>query len=418
MRVVEDPRRTRLTVFFRLLLTIPHLIWLGLWTIGVVFIAFIAWFIVLFRRQLPDGLHRFFTMYIRYATHVNAYFNLAANPFPGFLGEDGYEVDLEFDPPAPQNRWKTGFRFFLAIPALILASVLGGGASGGFTTGATSYGLQTTGVMSACAFLIWFYALVKGRAPEGLARLQWYSLHYGGQAAAYVLLVTDRYPTSDPERVGVPWPAPPHPIGLTHQPDDGRRSRLTVFFRFLLAIPHFVWLTLWGVVVVIAALVNWVVTLIRGKSPDALHRFLSAYLRYQTHVLAFVTLVSNPFPGFAGTAGSYPVDVEVAPPGRQSRVTVGFRLILAFPAIIVASALGTAMYAAAFLGWFAALFTGRMPDGLRKLGLLALRYNAQTTAYGYALLTGRYPYAGPPADALPGGGAEPGFWPSMPEQSG
>ena len=30
---------------------------------------------------MPDGLHRFFTMYIRYATHVNAYFNLAANPF-------------------------------------------------------------------------------------------------------------------------------------------------------------------------------------------------------------------------------------------------------------------------------------------------------------------------------------------------
>lgn len=28
--------------------------------------------------------------------------------------------------------------------------------------------------------------------------------------------------------------------------DDLRRSRLTVFFRLLLAIPHFIWWTLWA----------------------------------------------------------------------------------------------------------------------------------------------------------------------------
>jgi hypothetical protein len=413
LRVIEDLERNRLTVFFRLLLTIPHFVWLGIWTIGVVFVAFIAWFIVLFRGQMPDGLHRFFTMYIRYATHVNAYLNLAANPFPGFLGENGYEVDLEFDPPARQNRWKTGFRFVLVIPALIFASVLGGGASGGFSTGAASDGLQATGVLSACAFLIWFYALVKGRAPEGLARLQWYCLHYGAQTAAYALLLTDGNPTIDPESVGVPWPAPEHPIRLVHEPDDGTRSRLTVFFRLLLAVPHIVWLTLWGIVVLLVAIVNWLVTLIRGQSPDALHRFIAAYTRYQTHVFAFIALVANPFPGFAGTAGSYPVDVAIAEPKPQTRVGVGFRLILAFPAFIISSALGTALWVSAFLGWFAALFTGRMPNGLRKLGLLALRYNAQAAAYGYGLLTDRYPYAGPPADAVPDGTTEPGFWPGL-----
>ena len=397
MRVIEDLGRNRLTVFFRLFLTIPHFIWLALWTVGVLVLAFIAWFIVLFKRQMPDGLHRFFTMYIRYATHVNAYFNLAANPFPGFLGEDGYEVDLEFDPPAPQNRWKTGFRMILAIPALLLSSALGGGASGGFSTGSVSSGLQITGVLSACALLTWFYALATGRAPEGVARLQWYSLHYGAQVAAYALLLTDRYPTSDPERVGVPWPAPEHPVRLTHEPDDGTRSRLTVFFRLALAFPHFFWLTLWAVAVVLVAFVNWFVTLVRGQSPDSLHDFLAAFIRYQTHVLAFVTLVSNPFPGFTGTAGSYPVDVEVDPPARHNRWTVAFRILLAIPAFILGSAIGTAMWIAAFLGWFASLFTGRMPDGLRKLGLFSLRFSAQANSYGYGLLTSRYPYAGPPA---------------------
>ena len=399
VRVIEDLSRSRLTVFFRVLLAIPHFIWLAIWTFGALIVVFIAWFVVLIRGEMPAGMHRFFTMYIRYATHVNAYVSLAANPFPGFLG-DKYEVDLEFDPPAPQNRWKTGFRFILAIPALILGSALGGGTSGSFSSGASTYGIQILGVVSTCAFLTWFYALFTARAPEGLSRLQWYGLHYGAQVAAYTLLVTDRYPTSDPERVGVPWPAPAHPVGLAHQPDDGTRSRLTVFFRLLLAIPHFVWLVLWGIAVFFAAIANWVATLIRGQSPAGLHRFLAAYVRYQTHVLAFVTIVSNPFPGFAGAAGSYPVDALIADPQPQDRVRVGFRLILAIPAFILNGALSTALWTAGFLGWFAALFTGRMPDGLRRLGLFALRYNAQATAYGYLLLTERYPYAGPPADAV------------------
>jgi hypothetical protein len=413
MRVVEDLERSRLTVFFRLLLAIPHFIWLGVWTVGVLFVAVIAWFVVLIRGQMPDGMHRFFAMYLRYATHLNAYVSLAANPFPGFLGDQGYDVDVEFDPPAPQNRWKTAFRAVLAVPALILASILDGGLSSSFSSGSSVYGAQIGGVVSACAFLTWFYALATGRAHEGLARLQFYGLHYGAQTGAYVLLLTERYPTSDPELVGVPWPAPEHPIRLTHEPDDGTRSRLTVFFRLVLALPLLVWLVLWGVIVVVAGVVNWLVTLINGRSPDSLHRFFAAYVRYQTHVFAFITLTANPFPGFTGAAGSYPVDVAIAEPQQQDRVTVAFRLILAIPAFILNGALIGSLYAVGFLGWFAALFTGRMPDGLRKLGLFALRYNAQTNGYGWTLLTSRYPYPGPPAESVPEGGSEPGFWPAL-----
>ena len=400
MRVVEDLGRNRLTVFFRLLLAIPHLIWLGLWTVGALFVAFIGWFVVLFRGSMPDGMHRFFTMYIRYATHVYAYLHLAANPFPGFLGE-AYEVDIEFDPPQRQNRWKTGFRIILAIPVLVLGAALGGGLNGSYNSSynsdTTTNGLRVTGVLTTAAVLTWFYALVKGRAPEGIARLQWYCLHYGAEVAAYVLLVTDRYPTADPERVGVPWPAPEHPIVLAREPDDGTRSRLTVFFRLLLALPHLVWLALWAIAVAIVGVLNWIATLIRGQSPDSLHRFLAAFLRYETHVFAYLTVVANPFPGFTGAAGSYPVDIEVAPPQRQNRWGVGFRLLLALPAFLLSSALAGALYIAAFRGWFASLFTGRMPDNLRKLGLFSLRYSAQANAYGYLLLTDRYPYAGPPA---------------------
>ena len=39
--------------------------------------------------------------------------------------------------------------------------------------------------------------------------------------------------------------------------DDLRRSRLTVFFRLLLAIPHFIWWTLWTIAALLAAVANW-----------------------------------------------------------------------------------------------------------------------------------------------------------------
>ncbi len=77
-----------------------------------------------------------------------------------------------------------------------------------------------------------------------------------------------------------------------------------VFFRLPLAAPHLVWLILWGIVVFLAAVVNWFITLFRGRSATALHRFNSAYVRYQTHVYAFFELAANPFPGFTGKAAA------------------------------------------------------------------------------------------------------------------
>lgn len=60
------------------------------------------------------------------------------------------------------------------------------------------------------------------------------------------------------------------------------------------------------------------------------------------------------------------------------------------------------LVAAAFLGWFAALVTGRMPRSLRNAGWYAVRYSAQFGAYAW-LLTDRYPFSGPPAREEPAG---------------
>jgi hypothetical protein len=398
--VNDDLERSRLTVFFRLLLAIPHLIALFLWSIGALVAGIVNWFATLIKGRSPTGLHDFLASYVRYATHVYAYVLLAASPFPGFGGERGYPIEVEIDPPELQSRWKTAFRILLALPALVLATVLVGSCGGGGAGTSEEDGqfaadlLSSFGVAWSVAFLAWFACLARGRMPRGFRDLLAYVLRYGAQAYGYLFLLTDRYPNSDPHDPSSREPVPEHPIRLRVE-DDLRRSRLTVFFRLLLTFPHFVWLILWGLLSFVVAILNWVVTLLAGRPPRAFHRFLSAFVRYEVHVLAYLLLVANPFPGFVGKSGSYPVDPELPPPEPQSRRRTAFRVLLAIPAFIVTSAIGTAAFVAAFLAWFAALATGRMPEGLRNVGAYYLRYTAQEQGYGVYLLTDRYPYSGP-----------------------
>jgi hypothetical protein len=400
----DDLRRSRLTVAFRVLLAIPHLIWAALFGIVVIVIAIINWFATLVRGQSPRGLHDFLGGYVRYVTRVEAYLFLAADPFPPFFtgsSSDAYPVDLEVDEPRPQNRWKTGFRLFLLLPAALVSGALAGG--GGAAGRASGYGFST-GVLATTGLLVWFAALFTARAPRGLRNLSVWALGYSAQTAAYALLLTDRYPYSGPEGHLSDWePAP----GAESQArlslsDDLRRSRLTVLFRLLLGVPHLIWLVLWSVVAFLAAIVNWVATLVRGRSPSALAGFLAAYVRYSIHVYAFLHLIGNPFPGFNGRAGSYPVDAEVPLGEPQNRWVTGFRVLLAVPAFFVGSALGTVLLVAAFLGWFASLVRAEMPRGLRNAGAHALLYQAQLYAYSL-VLTDRYPFSGPVVEQPAGG---------------
>jgi hypothetical protein len=180
-----------------------------------------------------------------------------------------------------------------------------------------------------------------------------------------------------------------HPIRLVVN-DDLQRNRLTVFFRLILAIPLFLWATLWGVIAVLAWVVNWFATLFMGRSPDGLHDFLATYLRYLTHVRAYALLVADPFPGFTGTQGTYPIDLEVDPPEPQNRLTVFFRFVLAIPALLLMYILTNLSQLLAVFSWFIALVMGRVPEGLRNFAALALRIETQTYAY-LMVLTERYP---------------------------
>ena len=397
--VTDDLGRNRWTVFFRIFLAIPLLIWLGLWGIAVFFAAFVNWVITLFSGRSPEPLYDFIAAYIRFGLHVYAYVLLAANPYPGFLGQPGYPIDVELGRSVPQNRWKTAFRIVLVIPAFALMSTLVDGAPSSWNAsrhhGGGSFDYRTAGggLAVTVAFLAWFAILARGRMPRGFRDLLAYCLRYAVQTYAYLFVLTDRYPDADPSLPESLEPVPASPVRLSLD-DDPRRSRLTVFFRLFLALPHLVWLGLWAIAAFFALVAMWVATVVTGRPPAGLHRFLSSFLRYGLHVYAFVFLVGGPFPAFSGRAGTYPVDLELPGPEPQGRWWAFFRLFLAIPAFAVSAALYGALAVSAVLAWFASLATAREPVSLQRLGAFALRYGAQTNAYLY-LLTERYPYSGP-----------------------
>ena len=393
--LADDRQRSRLTVFFRAVLSIPHWIWLLLWSIAALLAAIVNWIATLVRGRSPALLHRFLAAYVKYVTQFYAYLHLAAEPYPPFDGQDGYPVDLTIAAPARQSRWSVLFRAILSWPAVLLAAVFVGNPQGGFNSGrgAFSFGL---GLLPLVALLGWFAIMARSEMPRGLRDSAAYALAYGAQFWAYALLLTDRYPNSDPLAAVPDLPARDDPIQLKLD-DQLRRSRLTVFFRLPLAVPHIVWLALWGVLAWVGAIVNWLLTLLAGRSPASLHRFLAAYLRYLLHVYSFLYLVANPFPGFVGRAGSYPFEIAIAERARQNRWKTGFRAILAIPAFLLLSALNLLLGVAAVLGWFSSLARARMPRGLRNAGAFALRYQAQTIGY-LLLLSDAYPYGGPVRD--------------------
>jgi hypothetical protein len=105
---------------------------------------------------------------------------------------------------------------------------------------------------------------------------------------------------------------------------------------------------------------------------------------------AYVLILADPYPKFRGWFGTYPVDLRVGPPVKQSRVKILVRLLLAVPALIFAYVLGIVGIVVAVIAWVCALAVARVPAGVQRLGLYCLRFQLQTVGYLF-LLTDRYP---------------------------
>jgi len=170
--------RSRLTVFFRLIMAIPHLIWSFFYGIGAGVVVVIAWFAILFTGRYPQGMYEFVAGFLRFSTRVNAYYYLVTDEFPPFDGGEHpeYPVQLRIAPaPEKLSRLTTFFRIFLLIPVVILLYIF-------------NIWIQ------AVAIAIWFVAVIMGKTSPGLVDAIRFPLAYTARAGAYGALLTDIWP--------------------------------------------------------------------------------------------------------------------------------------------------------------------------------------------------------------------------------
>lgn len=90
------------------------------------------------------------------------------------------------------------------------------------------------------------------------------------------------------------------------------------------------------------------------------------------------------------TGGPLPVLMAVAGPAQQQRSTVLFRVLLAIPHFVVLYFLAIGAAFVLFVGWFGALFTGRLPEFAVEYMTGYTRWNTRVAAYTF-LLTDVYP---------------------------
>ena len=80
----------RLTVFFRIVLSIPVVLLSTLASVGMGLVVVVAWFFTLFRGSLPESLHSGFEATLRYHFRVQSYILLVQNAYPkGLFGDVG-----------------------------------------------------------------------------------------------------------------------------------------------------------------------------------------------------------------------------------------------------------------------------------------------------------------------------------------
>ena len=191
------------------------------------------------------------------------------------------------------------------------------------------------------------------------------------------------------------------------RPPIAARDRLSVGFRPILALPHALlvggplgitvltfanekdgvgWTAGGGALGAVAAtvsLIAWFAIVFTGRYPDGLYSLATLYLRWRVQAIAYMMLLVDEYPPFGDAP--YPAELVLAPPpAARNRVSVGFRLLLALPQLIVVALLGVLWLPMTIVAWLSIVLAGRMPEALYEFSAGMLRWT--TRVEGYVLL--------------------------------
>ena len=184
-----------------------------------------------------------------------------------------HPIGLIVDDDLKRNRLTVFFRLLLAIPLAIWLAI---------------WGI----VMYLAVLVAWVVALFAGRVPDGLHGFIARYLRALTHLSSYVFLLAD------------PWP--PFGGGQGTYPVDLRvdaaapQSRLTVFFRVLLAVPALILSYVFRLVNQIVAFLGWFYCLFTGRMHPGMRDVSAWMLRYELQTYGYLFLLTGRYPSLSG----------------------------------------------------------------------------------------------------------------------
>ncbi len=218
-----------------------------------------------------------------------------------------YAARLEVDYPEKLDRLTTFFRLIWIIPiAIILALITTAGETvtvnevgevirrgGGLPSGlAVATALRGGGLPSGLAVATALMILFRQRYPRWWFDFVRELARFGGRVFAYLVLLTDRYPSTVDEQA----------VHLEIDYPDVKRdlNRWLPLVKWLLALPHYIVLVFLGLLAVLAAVAAWFFILLTGSYPRALFDFVVGVGRWVLRVGAYAfLLVTDRYPPFS-----------------------------------------------------------------------------------------------------------------------
>jgi hypothetical protein len=183
-----------------------------------------------------------------------------------------YPVTFEVEYPEKLSRWLIFVKWLLAFPHWLILGVFG-------------YLVNLT------TFISWFAILFTGRYPRALFDLAVVYHRWSSRVVAYVALLRDDYP---PFGGG----SPDYPVRFNVEYPE-KLSRLLIFVKWLLAIPHIVILGLLSLVGFVVYVIAWFAILFTGRFPRSLFDFLVGIGRWSLRVNAYIYLMRDEYPPFS-----------------------------------------------------------------------------------------------------------------------
>ena len=184
-------------------------------------------------------------------------------------------------PDRPLDRWSTLLRVIYAIPiALVLTLVGGSNGRGGSGAG----GQLVLGPLVMILF--------RRKYPRWWFDWNVEFVRFGTRVTAYLLLLDDRYPSTDEEqsvRLELDYPTMPEDL-----------NRWLPLVKWILALPHYVVLAVLWIGVVLSVIAAWVLILFTGRYPRGLFEFVVGVLRWTLRVNAYAfLLITDRYPPFS-----------------------------------------------------------------------------------------------------------------------